>query len=129
MCPLSRSPSDKENKMIDDNQKLKDALIGRKIVSAQGNLVLDDGSVISFDEYGDCCAWADVERLATLDNVITDVRIEESDGSDYTMSIYALAEGSVDTEIIHIVGNEGSGCYTFGVRINLDGVEVGGVEW
>lgn len=111
------------------------ALVGRKISEADeqaDTLTLDDGSVISFDGYGDCCAWAEVDRMSRLDHVITDVRFVENKPDDYdtqSLSIYALSEGSVDTEIVHIVGNEGSGCYSYGVRILLNGAEIESVDW
>lgn len=118
-----------------DLDELCKALVGRKIVEANESgdtLVLDDGSSISFEGYGDCCAWAEVDRLSRLDHVITNVRFEETESDEYdtkAMSIYALSEGSVDTEIVHIVGNEGSGYYSYGVRINLNGAKIGGVDW
>ncbi len=114
---------------------LREALIGRRIVEARGTdeLVLDNGSIIRFASYGDCCAWADVERLSTVDHVITNLRIEEVDhdrgGGEYTWTVFALSSASVDTEIAHVVGNEGSGYYPFGVDISIDGHDLGGVNW
>ncbi len=109
--------------------QLKEALIGRRIISTDGprnTCTLDNGSVLSFEEYGDCCAIGWVERLASFDNVITDVRYS-GDGDDPNgegISIYVLSEVSMDTEIAHIMGDEGSGYYSYGVRILLNGVEI-----
>lgn len=112
------------------------ALVGRKIIEAnerEDTLTLDDGSVITFEGYGDCCAWANVDRMSRLDHVITDVRFVENpnshEGGEDTLSIYALSEGSVDTEIVHIVGDEGTGCYSYGVRILLNGAQIESVDW
>ena len=112
---------------------LRKALFGRRIVSAKdGVLKLDNDSQISFKEYGDCCAWANVERLSAFDNVITNVRATTGRNGEFSsdgwVTIFALSEASVEGEIAHIVGDEGSGYYSYGVRILLNGVEVGDVE-
>lgn len=105
---------------------LREALMGRRIVKAENNvLTLDNRSEVHFEEYGACCAWASVERMAEHDNVITDIRVEEGDD---TVTIFALSSVSTDTEIAHIVGDEGTGYYSYGVEILVNGVRVDTIE-
>ena len=109
---------------VQGESNLRNVLIGRRVVAADADdntLTLDNGQVLRFREYEDCCAGGVVERLATFDNVITDVIVREGqeDHGDY-IGIYVLSQVSTDTELAYIVENEGSGYYAYGVQIALD---------
>lgn len=110
---------------------LKSILVGRKIVETHedSKMTLDNGVVLDFEGYGDCCAWANVEKLAKYDHVITDVKFTCTDNevSNHAF-IYALSETSVETEIAHIVGDPGPGCYLFGVTIGVNGKTMCDIE-
>lgn len=104
------------------SDQLAKLLVGRRIDLANSDhIFLDDGSKISFDEYGECCAWAEVKDLATTDHIITKVTMSEGDG---TLMFHALSSGGDKTDILRVVGDEGTGYYLYGVHVKLNNAQV-----
>ncbi len=107
---------------MDLTEQLNSLLVGRRIEKGdETSLILDNGTVLDFHPYGECCAYAEVQDVAQQTNVITSVQlIPESD----ELRIYALVEGSGGSDLFKVVGSEGSGYYCYGVELRLDGSTV-----
>jgi hypothetical protein len=97
------------------------ALIGHSIpFVTENSLVLDDGTRIEFTDNYDCCSWADLNKLRTCDNVITDVRIEDDDSGEgsYSAWVYAVTDkGGV--EIVNQDSNASNGYYLHGFALKV----------
>lgn len=124
----------------------RDLLVGRRIVGAEmgdfevprnsfwrdkaaGKLTLDDETEIFVipNEGGCCCGAGDyfLEKLATVDNAITDVRLEaeranpDDKWGEYgptSYRIYVIAD-NVEINAVQIDGDDGNGYYGTGYEL------------
>lgn len=129
-----------------DGEAISTLLVGRRIVAAEqgsfdwparkwwqsnasGRLVLDDGtSVLVVPNQGGCACSAgdyDLTHLATVDNIITSVRLAEeyehepnswgyTGGTSYR--IYVVAD-AVEINAVQIDGDDGNGYYGTGYEL------------
>jgi hypothetical protein len=126
----------------DSEQGIRALLEGRRIVTAEtgdfgrsekhgptvsGRLTLDDGTRILVvpNEGGCACGGGDymLDHLATVDNIITDVRLyhdPETEDNDYTQRyrIYVVAD-AVEINVLSVSGNDGSGYYGTGYELHV----------
>ncbi len=109
----------------EDNEKIKSILVGRKIVSANGNtLTLDNGTklIVSPNDGGCSCGAGDyyLENINKFDNVITDaeVKIISLDNYDdekfYQLFVYS---GGISTSVADVHGGDGNGYYGTGFTL------------
>lgn len=111
--------------------QLTNTLLGRRIVEAEmladsndGRIILDDGTILLVrpnEGCGGCSSgWYGIEKLATVDNIITSVRYETSEASEYeapeSFSIYVVASAH-EVGILTVEGDEGNGYYGAGYTI------------
>jgi hypothetical protein len=125
-----------------DIKEISEALVGRKIVHAEmggtypaqgyrhpeGMLVLDDGTKLYLtgnEGCGGCSSgWYELERVGTVDNVITDVTIfENPDDDDHdtgagVYSIFVFAENQM-IEVANFQGSDGNGYYGTGFNVTV----------
>lgn len=125
-------------------ESLSDVLVGRKIVHAEiggdnypqvgyyqraeGALVLDDGTKLYLagnEGCGGCSSgWYELEHVATVDNVITRVRVVEdpdNDDREYTGGKYEIFVYA-DNEKVNIAtfkGSDGNGYYGSGFTFEV----------
>lgn len=123
-----------------DDPDLTKLFIGRKVVKADtktGTLTLDNGTelkIIPNEGCGGCVSgYYELERLATFDNVITNVdhvrrsgvKIDDLDEDyedwiDQTYSIFVYSEGiPIGQEVVHVAGTDGNGYYGTGYEIQV----------
>lgn len=124
-----------------DEKELSEALVGRRIVSAEkgsfreqdayrsaeGLLVLDDGTVLLLagNDGGCSCGGGDYDltHVAEVDNVITGVQVELPPESDYgdrsgTYTIFVFAENE-KISVAEFDGDDGSGYYGTGFSVTV----------
>jgi hypothetical protein len=125
-----------------DDQKIADLLVGRRIVAAEqgsfklglnrwddeaeGKLTLDDGTVVYVVPHiGGCsCGAGDysLTSLAKVDNVITSVRLAAEEGprewdeGPTSYRIYVVAD-AVEINAVQIDGDDGNGYYGTGYEL------------
>ena len=127
-------------------QEIRDLLMGHRIVSAEvgsfdlpddergwswttkasGRLTLDDGTQVLVvpNEGGCACSAGDYElaHLASVDNIITDVRLVAEDVGedryepDTHYRIYVIAD-AVEINVMSVEGNDGNGYYGTGYEL------------
>lgn len=118
----------------DGEDKIKDLLVGRKIVSvdqALGEAVLDNGTVLelSGNDGGCSCGAGDywLTELNNVDNVITAVEIEndgdvegteENGYADEAYRIFVYAENE-KLKLAEFSGSDGNGYYGTGFSISV----------
>lgn len=137
----------------DDTGEITALLTGRRIVAVEqgrferpdgqswgdaitGRLTLDDGTVVMVapNEGGCACSAGDyyLKHLATVDNIITSVRVtvEPENDQDYEVDqsyrIYVVAD-AVEINAVQIDGNDGNGYYGTGYELIVvvpDGAQV-----
>lgn len=124
----------------DDETKIQELLLGRRIVSAEagcfplpddvwgdaatGKLTLDDGTVVYVaPNQGGCACDAgdyELEHLASVDNVITDVRLARENGDSWddptSYRIYVVAD-AVEINAVQVDGDDGNGYYGTGYEL------------
>lgn len=134
-----------------DNPKrdLEAVLVGRKIVATEFTeagedavLILDNGTRLRVDGHtSDCCSWSNLVSVATCDNIITSVQIEEAmedvvhtdgkrrDGSAFTWTetlertrITVITDGG-PVEIINSITDPSNGYYLHGWSLDVYVVE------
>ena len=112
-----------------DVDYLKETLVGRKISHletryGQANLVLDNGDKLSISAQESERAYAFLEfhdKIGDLDNAITDVRVENSEGTEASgwATVHILADMNevfgFDAE-----WDEGNGYYMYGFNVDVD---------
>ena len=113
---------------MDDNMqesvdKLGDALVGKKIVSAEelhdGGVKwkLDDGKIVYMEAINNCCAGAGVDELrlniANIDNVITSV-IARDNYQEWTVLAAGIPVAELD-----VGWSEGTGYYSYGFSVEV----------
>lgn len=113
-----------------DMKNLREILLGRKVESVeQDTLTLDNGvklKVVANEGCGGCeSGWYEIESLNKFDNIITDVRISESETEEYDerITIYVFSESEIMHPLIKVRGDEGNGFYGRGFEIEVKGVE------
>lgn len=134
-----------------DNPKvdLEAVLVGRKIVATEFTevgrdavLILDNGTRLRVDgNASDCCSWSNLVSVATCDNIITSVQIEETDeevvhtggkrrdGNPFTWTetlertrITVITDGG-PVEIINSITDPSSGYYLHGWSLDVTVLE------
>jgi hypothetical protein len=118
----------REDRIYDmDKADLEDQVLGKRVVSVEeydGTITLDDGTVLSFIDTADCCAWFSAElRAGTLsDNIVTAVRLEEFEGGEYGEEHYALHILATDTRIgtVEINGDPSNGYYCHSIELGIE---------
>lgn len=113
-----------------------EALIGGRIVSARTErhgrtpsvAVLtvrrpNNGTVtVRVTAYGDCCTWADIRRVAAVDNVITEVRptLRHGKGDEVRFKLHVITSWGDDVVV------DGRSCdsdyYASGWTIEVGGI-------
>ena len=132
-----------------DETEIAELLVGRRIVAAEkgnfvipgrsaweddnaeGKLVLDDGTVLYLaGNVGGCsCGAGDyqLEKLATVDNIITSARVESNPGGDDYLNdsyddgayrIFVVAD-AVEINVAEFVGSDGNGYYGTGFELHV----------
>lgn len=120
-----------ENDRIDhdEDDRIKELFIGRRVIAAEAYvLTLDDGTRVTVEPNegcGGCTAgWYELERIATAENVITAVGVEEEvvtgdpDGADDRYRLFVYAAGvDAKAEIVTVKGCDGNGYYGTGFSL------------
>lgn len=119
-----------------EEDKLRDVLVGRKIVGAElneegwnpeGVLTLDDGTILVLEgnEGGCACSSGDyfLKSVATVDNIITNVTIYRDPAEDYgdgegVYAIYVIADNE-QVNVARFEGDDGNGYYGTGFSIHV----------
>lgn len=115
-----------------DVLKIKDLLLGRKVVRVEGDkMALDNGAVLRIfpnEGCGGCSnGWYHLAALNEVNNAITNVEVvrEELDNPDYTgpdtaYRIYVYAAGIVGKQtLLSVEGSDGNGYYGTGYEIEV----------
>ena len=112
-----------------ESRELNALFVGRRVVAAEGDvLTLDDGTRVTVEPNegcGGCCSgWYELEHIATAENVITAVSVEDEDmtddpdGDDARYRLFVYAAGvDVKTEIATVKGYDGNGYYGTGFSL------------
>jgi len=118
-----------------EEDKLREVLVGRKIVKAErkgdhefdGLLTLDDGTILEVEgnEGGCCCSSGDyyLTELNTVDNIITNVTIQQDPAEDYgdgagVYEIFVIANNQ-QINVARFEGDDGNGYYGTGFLIHV----------
>lgn len=120
-----------------DQDEIKNLLIGRRIVEVKlhatkydaGMLVLDDGTIVyvhANDGCGGCTSgYYQVKKLATCDNIITNVRFHNDPSNEYSSrsgegvyEIYVFADAQ-EINIMRLEGTDGNGYYGTGYELEV----------
>ena len=110
-----------------DIQKIKDLLIGRRVVSVGAEtMTLDNGTrviIMPNEGCGGCNSgnyW--VEHLERVNNAITDVEVDcdyvDKEEYDTVYRIYVYANG-MQHELLRVVGTDGNGYYGTGYELRV----------
>ena len=110
-----------------DIQKIKDLLIGRRVVSVGvETMTLDNGTrviIMPNEGCGGCNSgnyW--VEHLERVNNAITDVEVDcdyvDKEEYDTVYRIYVYANG-MQHELLRVVGTDGNGYYGTGYELRV----------
>lgn len=113
----------------EDESDIQKLLLGRRIVATSftdHTITLNNGTVIRVipNEGGCSCGSGDYEltSLATVDNIITDVRIVNSPSDDYGdgegYRIFVVADAA-EINVLQVDGNDGSGYYGTGYSLHI----------
>lgn len=109
-----------------EDTEIFDTVVGHAIVDVDitaSALTLDNGTVLYFEDGGDCCAWfeASLVRMSRTENIITDMRRTElpriSGTDDSVHWEICLIAGNEDIASVEVTGDATSGYY--GSSINL----------
>ena len=118
-----------------EEEKLRDVLVGRRIVAAtrrgdgefDGTLTLDDGTVLELEgNDGGCGCSAGcyyLTQVAKVDNIITNVTINCDPAEDYgdgagVYAIYVIADNEV-VNVARFEGDDGNGYYGTGFSVRV----------
>ena len=131
------------NYPYDGEDKIKDLLVGRKVVSVEqkgekGYATLDNGTVLELQGNYGCggctSGWYQLDSLNRVDNVITAVEVtsfEKDSGEEVTeewydypqvYKIFVYAENE-KIEFATFEGDDGNGYYGTGFDIFVKGIE------
>ena len=109
----------------DEEQKIEELLLYRKIVKVEGEtLFLDNGIELKIKGNEGCCCgagWYKVTELNTCENAITNVEfVEDNDTKDdYDETSYKIFVLAADEriKILQVDGDDGNGYYGTGYTI------------
>jgi hypothetical protein len=114
-----------------EEQRVRELLLGRRVVRVErddvdggGRFVLDDLTVVDVYPNEGCggCedGWFELTHLTAVDNVITDVRLEETDDgrSKQAYRVFVVADAT-EINLLAVEGDEGSGCYGAGYTLHV----------
>lgn len=92
-----------------------------EVSEGSGTITLDNGTVLSFADQADCCAWFCAELTAgnLTDNAVTSVDVTYNDSDeveDYTIHILAANKKIAD---IDITGDPTSGYYCHSIALEV----------
>ncbi len=105
--------------------RIKEILIGRKVVSAQAStLTLDNGTTLQIipNKGGCSCGAGDyyLDNINKFDNVITNVEVKDIEEDEYgefhTYQLFVYS-GGISTSVADIKGDDGNGYYGTGFEI------------
>ena len=104
------------------DQDLAGELIGKRIVEIDADantMTLHDGTVLTFQDAYNCCAWfeAELKKHNLTDNAITHVTTSGEFG-DESWSIHILAANKHIADV-NITGSEGSGLYCHSIDLEI----------
>lgn len=115
-----------------EEQRVRELLLGRRVVRVErddvdggGRFVLDDLTVVDVYPNEGCpgCpdGWFELTHLAAVDNVITDVRLEETGDDDRGKQAYRVFVFADATEVnlLAVEGDEGNGYYGRGYTLRV----------
>jgi hypothetical protein len=114
----------------DEEQRVRELLLGRRVVrverddTAGGRFLLDDLTVVDVYPNEGCSGcgsgWFEMTHLAEVDNVITDVRLEETDDDcgNQAYRVFVVADAT-EINLLAVEGDEGSGCYGAGYTLHV----------
>lgn len=112
----------------DDEEKMKQLLIGRKVKVKGDNLILDNGiilKVIANEGCGGCTSgWYSITQLNEVDNAITNVEFicDGDTVDDWQETSYKIFVFCEDTRIklLQVDGDDGNGYYGTGYTIKVE---------
>lgn len=112
----------------DEEEKIKELLMFRKIIRVDNNtLYLDNGielEILPNEGCGGCASgWYGIEEINGCDNAITNVEFEcectdEEWQEDYSYKIFVYAEDT-KIKIVQVDGSDGNGYYGTGYEIRV----------
>lgn len=120
-----------------DEETVRDLLVGRTVkVTEEGNLILDNGKLIEVQPNSGCWSCPSgnfhVETLNDVENVITDVKLLESNeafseahsNADKIYSIFVYTAGFNHNQenrktLLTIEGSDGNGFYGTGYTLHV----------
>lgn len=108
------------------DQDLAGELIGKRIVEIDADantMTLHDGTVLTFQDTYDCCAWfeAELKEHNLTDNAITRVTTSNKHCGEYgdeSWSIHILAADQRVADL-NITGNPTSGYYCHSINLDI----------
>lgn len=106
--------------------RLREIVVGRKLVSVEGETVtLDNGTKIRIEGSSDCCAWGDatIGKIIDSEHVITGVQSVDGEG-DYpnSASVFLMTDAGTAMEIAQ-KWDESNGYYFYGLYLTVTEVE------
>lgn len=112
-----------------EGERLRELFVGRRVIAAEdGVLTLDDGTRAKVEPNEGCggcpSGWYELERIATAENVITAVSVEDEEitgdpyGDDARYRLFVYAAGvDARTELLSVKGSDGNGYYGTGFSL------------
>lgn len=112
-----------------EGEWLRELLVGRRVIAAEdGVLTLDDGTRAKVEPNEGCggcpSGWYELVRIATAENVITAVSVEDEEitgdpyGDDARYRLFVYAAGvDAGTELLSVKGSDGNGYYGTGFSL------------
>ena len=112
-----------------EGERLRELFVGRRVIAAEdGVLTLDDGTRAKVEPNEGCggcpSGWYELERIATAENVITAVSVEDEEitgdpyGDDARYRLFVYAAGvDAGTELLSVKGSDGNGYYGTGFSL------------
>lgn len=101
-------------------------LVGKRIVEIDtyaNTMTLHDGTVLTFRDAHDCCAWfvAELRQHNLTDNAITRVTTSDKHSDEYGDKSWSIHILAADKHIadVNINGNEGSGYYCHSINLEI----------
>lgn len=111
----------------DDEEEIKELLIGRKVKVEKNNLILDNGIVLEIMPNVGCggcnSGWYDIQELNEVDNAITNVEFVCEPGSfdEYSYKIFVFCEDR-RIKLLQVDGDDGNGWYGTGYSIRVKSI-------
>jgi hypothetical protein len=112
-----------------DRPALSDLLIGQQVVATTTDtLTLSNGVRLQFDTYdSDCCSQIKLTKLATTDNIITAVTVDDNEDEtghegEYKAWIHVVTEAG-ELNIAEADGDASNGYYLHGFALGITVLE------